>query len=589
LSTRREQILSEFLVQTRPDVIEWLKSNIVIPKSLSPRGAGPFNIDDRPYAAPILRCWHPESGVTDCNVTAGTQVIKTFGMLMGFCYRLVIEPMPSLLVFPSQDFARDRVSKEKLRPLIDENSILAGQKPLNLDDFKDLEMRMQGGDVTLTGANSPTALSGSTRGIVIQDEVCKFEHHESEDSPEAHPMLLADERTKDFKELAFRYKSSSPNHTLHPFWTDWKSGDCTYMVVPCPNSGHFQPLEDIPDAYHENYENGYRSLVWSKDAKDKHGSWIEAKVRESIRYICRKCEYPIKEEEKSGMILKFEEERTNANASKSRRSFRIPSFYSPRITFGDMAWERLKGADFFGYQNYYNSWLALPFSRIDLEVKQEEVEKLRVDSYRKGQIPHVPDYLVVTADPGETSGVHWKVSAVMPNEEIFVIDWDTCLSIEDLESPALIDRWRYPVLNSSRVLGPSRGLIDSRYQSNRVYDMCARSNGFWWPTRGTDASFGTWTRNEIKSKPGLQVFVFVDYTIKNEIYGVRIHQQKPPRVYLPADAGKELIVQLSGQQLIDGRWKRLPNDHWGDCLKQVVLAQWIVKEERSFYTKAAGQ
>lgn len=71
--------------------------------------------------------------------------------------------------------------------------------------------------------------------------------------------------------------------------------------------------------------------------------------------------------------------------------------------------------------------------------------------------------------------------------------------------------------------------------------------------------------------------MFVDFSLKNELYDKRIAQRKGARVYLPADTDDDLIRQLSGQErdAITGQWKKIKDDHWGDCLKQVVLACWI--------------
>lgn len=582
MSDRVAQMLRMMLVGHRPAVIEWLERHIVVPKRLSPAGSGPFRSSARPIMKSILRCWHPESGVNDCIVSGGTQLLKTFTLCMGVAYRIVNDPVPMLIVVPSLDFGKKEIGQRRLQPLIEENEILRAMKPDNHDLFRIDAMDMRGGPISIVGANSPTQLSGRSVGIVAQDEVCKQEHHESEDAPEAHPSILADERTKDFRPAHFHYKSSSPNVETHPFWHEFEKGDQTHFVVPCPDCKKHFSFEFTHDA-----ASGYRSLVWSQAAKDAHGWWDEAMVRNTAHYVCPHCGFAIHDEHKPAMLDAYEEDRRNAKAGAGCRSFRVPSFYSPKITFGDIAWEFVSnqqtGLAALNLQNFWNSWLALPWNAAEKEVKESHILKLRAEgdlAYAKGTVPKAPRLLLMTADPGDTSGTHWMVTALCDNEEIFVVDWGNVLSIEDLN--ALRRQVHYPLRGSEKMLVPTRGLCDSGHLPERVYSMCMFSTGFWLPTRGSDASFGTWSETPVRTHPGLPLYTFVDHTLKNELYGRRIAEMAPPRVYLPADASAELVAQLSGQKMIGGRWKRLPHDHWGDCLKQAVLAQQIMATARSY-------
>lgn len=567
---RTKTVLSEFLVAAVPGVVEWLEANIKLPRKFSPRGFGKFSTASRPFQRPILETFHPQSGVTDCVVSGATQLAKTAMLLLGGAFRMVWEPLPIILAVPSIDFAKKKIVQRRLHPLINENPVLAALKPANPDEFTLTEMNMQGGEFTLAGTGSNTNLSSITAGIVLQDEVCKFVHAKSGDDEEAHPMHLADERAKDFHDLAFRYKSSSPTSETHPFWSAFEAGSQTAFFVPCPNCHqHFQ-FEFVRDAGKD-----YRSVVWDKEAKDRFGLWDQDKVIASARYICPHCGFPIRSEQKADMIARYEMKDMNEGAGRSNRSFYCPSFLSPNISFGAIAWEFLRGNDFFGLQNFYNSWLALPFSSIAAKVDEEAILKLRNMDYRRGTIPRMPQSLIVTADPGQTSGTHWMVTALMEDGEIYVIDWGMVLDVFDLDGHPR--KAGYPLAGTKKLLAPACGWCDSRYNSEKAYALCFRSHGFWKPTRGSDALFGHWTAQPVQSHPGLRVFVFVDHSLKTELYGRRIAGGEPPRIHIPADADKMLIDQLKGQKLdaTTGKWKKLVGDHLGDCLKQAVLHQWI--------------
>ena len=332
---------------------------------------------------PILETWHPNSGVSKCTVTAGAQMLKTTALVLGQCYRIKFRPLPSMLVGPSETWAQRELSEKRMQALINAHAILEREKPFNKDRFKLLSMEMSGATITVVGANSPTALAGSTQGIVAIDEASKIEHTDREDAPEAHPIKNAFERTKDFTGMDFHYMSSTPNSPHHLFWEAYLAGDQTHFYVPCPHCREWFRFEFeeekaegalTPDQAGTILEGempkGYRSLIWSQDAKLENGLWDREKVIASARYICPHNGCEITDADKPGMVEQYEERRMNEAAPKTERSFRAPSFYAPPIRFGDMAWKFLDRGDLFntGLQAFYNSWLALPWERLEVNI-----------------------------------------------------------------------------------------------------------------------------------------------------------------------------------------------------------------------------
>lgn len=574
MSDRRRAIFSSFRRTRAPGVCEWLERNITLPKgfTVSP---GPVRFSGREFMKFPLELHHPESGCTDLVISAGTQLLKTAGMLLGKAYRMVWCPSPTLIVTPSLDFSRDFMFRQRLGPLIEENPVLRELMPVNQDDYKQLSLAMRGGTIDLAGANSPTNLSGRTVGDVLQDECCKFETRSRKEAPEAHPMLLADERAKAYGSLAFRYKSSSPNIPSHPFWQAVEAGTQTVLAVPCPECREWFHFD-----WHLEKGSEYISVVWDRLAKDKEGRWDLDRVRVTARYACPHCGYQIPSGEKPGMIRQCQEHDLNPGASRSRRSYIIPSFYSPTISFGDIAvkWlEREKDLFHSGTRNIINSWFARPYTETAVEIRGEDIRKLVSSGYRRGTVPFEPVFVLLTADPGDTSGTHWMVSAGAENGDIAVLDWGVAVGVPALEQVRRSGALRYQIGGTRKLVAPGGGYIDSRYDTDTVLQMCAESGGFWTPTAGSDARYGNWTSVPVRSHPGIRRFVFVDLTLKNELYDKRIAKGEGPRILLPGDADEGLLSQLSGQSrdANTGQWKRLPNDHWGDCLKQVVLAQWI--------------
>lgn len=590
---RRNQLLDRFLFRQRPGVVDWLTQNIVIPKSMSPariKGASaPFTLRGQSFARHILETINPASGITDVTVCGATQVFKTFGMLMMVCYRIENTPFPMLIVFPTKDTAQKAVSRKKLQPLININPVLARRKPSNSDQFTDMELAMLGGSIRLTGTNSPANLASTSEALIFQDEVCKFEHHQSEDAPEAHPMRLADERASDFGPDAFRYKSSSPNHVLHPFWSQYESGTQTHFLVACPDCGHRFPFEDYPDSVHDakhiGYERtgpDYKAMRWSPEAKDNRGFWDESKVRETIRYHCPSCDFPIDENQRLLMLEDVIPHDLNPSASATHRSFRLPKFYSTAQTFGSVAWNRIKPGDLFGNTlNHQNSWLANPWQDIKSNIKAEDVRALRDTSeHRRRTIRRVPLGLYMGADIGDYKQ-HWVVGAVYDDDEIDIIDYGTCVSIDDLLQ--LRHQLRYQVATTGEWLQPQKGLVDSKDRTLEVYSMCRRSVGFWFPSRGTDAATGTWgVTSADYQRPDL--YSFVTHTFKRALYITHVKDRLSPRFSIPRDADEEFILGLSGQQVVivnhREAFKRVAHDHYGDACIRILLARFIMRAAR---------
>lgn len=578
--------------ETPPSVVSWLEENIVMPVSMSPRQPGPFRVAARPQMAPILECFHPASGVRDITVSAGTQWAKTTIGCLGTCYLIKNAPGPMLIAGPSEDWTKEEIAKKRLRALIDENHTLRVEKPYNSDDFKLLHMSMIGMPIDLVGANSPTALAGSTRRYVIIEEASKIQHTEHEDAPEAHPIKNAMERTKDFAGLDLHYLSSTPNSPAHIFWQRYLAGSQTTFALRCPHCQAWFPLEWIYEGNRESIggefyaacPSDYVSVQWDKDARSATGTWDEEKVRATARFVCPSNGCLIDDEQKLGMIKDFEQSHANPLGGKDHRSFRIPSFYSPRVTFGDMALKFLDRGDLFttGLQTFYNSWLALPWEETDVSVKMKDIEKCVEPAYTRGTIPFKPALLLLNADPGETL-THWEVVAVDSVGGLWVVDWGTVLSSRELISREFLKHRIYPISGTDEKMCPHLGYLDSGWQTEDQYDVCQASGGFLWPVKGSDAKHGSVSETRAASRPHLKLYAFSDRQAKNALYANRLNRQKDGGLHFPADADVDLKLGHANQKRdSDGEWARVAQDHFGDCSKYGVVGFWIARQAGLF-------
>lgn len=594
-------VADHFRFDKAPDPTDWAEKNLRIPREMSPRSHGPFSVASRPWQRELLAPWHPESGVRKCDVAAGVQIAKTTAMVIGACYRMRHSPVPMMFVYGmSAEAAKREVSKKRLHPLINANDCLRSLKPHDPNLFGYSEMMMAYGPVMVTGAGSDTNLAGSTQGIVAIDEAAKIQQENASEAPEAHPIRLAEDRTKDFIGQEFIWKSSTPNSPTHLFWTDVTRGTFTHLYVPCPHCREYFPFEfesrkgaeiaspaQLGETVDEAKPAEYRSVVWSPRARNADGTWSEAIIRETTRYICPHCGGEIRDEDKPRMMQAYETRDHNPKASSSHRSFRIPSFYAPSRRFSDLAMAFVNRGDLFstGLQVFYNHELAKPWSDIDLRLKDEEIWSCKAEgdiAYVRGMVPAKKGILYAGADIGQSAS-HWVVAMVDFEGNIWVVDWGTVLGIDDLLKERM--KWVYHRAGKPEAkLRPMVGLVDSGDFTSEVYKMCQRSGRFWWPSKGSNAGSGEWSQTKLSAYQGLTLYTYVDKVAKDELYDLRIQRKQGRRLFLPADVTTDLIDGLRGQERINkgirAQWKDVREDHYGDAIKLVQTISWIFSNER---------
>lgn len=581
---------------------DYLEGNIIIPKKMSPRTPGKLSFRSTPWAREILNNWHAESGVRSVTLAIAVQMMKTTLMVLGMVYRMLFSPVPQMVVGGmAREFARREISEKRLHPLIKGNAFLRELMPRDPNEFRYLEMAMAYAPILVTGAGSDTNLAGSTQGIVAIDEAAKIILKDSEKAQEAHPIRLAQDRTQDFAGQDFHWMSSTPNSSSHIFWEDCEAGTFTHFFVKCPHCREWFKFELEATNGEKKFTPGelektidearpgsiYRSVVWDPAARNKDGTWSEGKIRESAHYVCPHNGCRITDSERARMLLDTESKALNENADPSNRSYRVPCFYKPNRTFADLALAFVNRGDLIntGLQILFNHQLAQPWEDVDITLKDEAIWDCRATgdiAYQRGTVPNVPGMLFAAADWGQTQ-THWVVGLIDAEENVWVIDWNTVSSLQQL----LIERkkWQYARARKPNVLlRPRMGLLDSGDEANEIYKACQQSGGFWVPSKGSEAESGEWHQTKVKNYPGLPLYIYVDKVAKDDLYDARIHRKQGRRLYLPSNVTADLIAGMSGQKRIDkglrARWKKVKTDHYGDGIKLLTVISWITSRRR---------
>jgi hypothetical protein len=122
--------------------------------------------------------------------------------------------------------------------------------------------------------------------------------------------------------------------------------------------------------------------------------------------------------------------------------------------------------------------------------------------------------------------------------------------------------------------------VDSVDWTETVYRECAKVPGLT-PTKGKGAvGINTFGVTPLKAYPALDLVTYSDELAKDELYASIIARGELAELRIPSDAGGEFIRGLSGQvkeKKASGRaeWKKLPDDHYGDCLKLCRVSWWL--------------
>lgn len=526
--------LDGLLYRQRPSVWEWSQSELYLPHETSPNAPGRLSFAGQEYLREPLECLRDDA-ITHIMLCFGAQVAKTTLDLVAYAYMRTFDPQPGLWSLSTRDLAKDFV-RERFEPFCRANKL-----PLE--------------GINFVGVNNPGELAMRPCGWVVMDEAAKYQHLVK---AEATPDKLIEKRTNAFTRKKIII-SSTPSTEGHPFWQRFIQTDMRHYFVPCPHCGERFELRITR-----------KSLVWEQR---EDGTKVDLDtVRRTAHYVCPHCGSALWERDKASMMAAGEWRSTNTTADSKVRGYHLNALYSRWLTWGDVAVEFVQAARANELQDFVNSYQAEPYVVYHVRVREDAVETLRSQEYMRGQVPPGTRYLTCCYDV-HNDKQYWVVCAMGDEGEQWVVDWGTLLAVEEI--PEHFDSLSYEGHTCTL------GFIDSGYAALKVYDACARSGGKLWPSKGSDARFGTFSESRIPSHPMLGLTVYSDHQAKNALYGDRIAGGKRPALHVPRDADEALMAGLSGQELARrnnarfATWKKVAGDHYGDCVKLCALT-WAV-------------
>lgn len=224
-----------------PDITRWCENNIVFDER-SPM-PGPFNITRFPFLAQIHEVLSPEHPAREVTVRGSAQWGKTVSVIQPTIATWhEYSPLDSLVVHPTQAAAVEWVDNKWLpmrRQAPSLRRIFGDGRGGgdNKDSKFNQETLDRNGSLKVASAGSPADLTGTTRRLVVLDDLSKFDMTDKGD-----PEALAISRASGFEDAKILRVSTPLIKGTCRISLALDRSDRRFYHVPCPHCGNMAPL-----------------------------------------------------------------------------------------------------------------------------------------------------------------------------------------------------------------------------------------------------------------------------------------------------------------------------------------------------------
>ncbi|WP_170334999.1 phage terminase large subunit family protein [Ruegeria arenilitoris] len=306
-----------------PDITRWCEENIEFDER-SPM-PGPFNIDRFPFLREIHEVLSPEHPCREVSLLGSAQWGKTVSVInptLGAWHEYTA--LDSLVVHPTSS-AKDEWVNTKWNPMRRQAPSLrkifgVGTNGNNRDNTKDQDTLDLSGSLRIVSAGSPADLTGTTRRLVIMDDLAKFDMTDKGD-----PEELAESRAEGFEDAKILRVSTPLIKGTCRITRAYDRSDQRLYDVPCPHCGNMAPL------------------TWENFREN-----IDPERLAAACFRCDACHELIKHSYKEQIVLKGRWRATNPNGDHP--GFFLWRAYAPQRDWASIAyryarvmgWTRIK-------------------------------------------------------------------------------------------------------------------------------------------------------------------------------------------------------------------------------------------------------
>lgn len=527
--------------QEQLTVSEWAEKYRVLDESSNL--SGKWSNAVTPYLVDIMNTLNAPN-IRETYLCKGSQLGGTEVLINMLCYMVSEEPGPTMIVYPSDDLAKD-ISNDKLKPAF--RLIPKVKRIFYENSSKELRLKFKTATVYLRGAGSPSKLASKAIKYLFFDEIDKMG---GASKKEASPYNLAMERIKTYKSQSKVYACSTPTLKSNYIWQlHDKADEVREYFVPCPHCGVYQRLE-------------FKNIAFDKDESKELSPYDRAKT---AVYICPECGCEILDKDKPKMLKQGEWRAVKKRGVGEPHSvgFRISSLYSIFVTWADVAEEFLKSKDDpEQLQNFANSWLAEPWEDTKLNTNKELVSE-RQTEYEEFEIPDWALKLTGGIDVQENCvywiirawGEHWTSQLIARGQETDLWRADEIMNLS------------YEKRNGDKLV-PSLVLVDSGDQTDMVYNFCADTMDYTLPCKGASKEMQTDYRLSVINKSGSKAkgmnLVLVDTGKYKDRIASRMRRKNGPGAWMVfRGIDEEYAEQVTAEQKVTVRQENgIPRQVW---------------------------
>jgi len=194
--------------------------------------------------------FEPQRGVMD-SITANQRTCVMKAAQLGFSeillncigYHIDQDPAPMLVVQPNKEPMAKDFSADRLAPMIRDTPCL--NRKVSEEKSRDtkntiLNKTFPGGNVSITGAESPAGLRSKPKRVVLFDEVDAYNPSAGN---EGDPITLGEKRAANFWNRRFVYISTPTIKGLSRIEKLFEQSDKRFYHIPCPRCGEAHVLK----------------------------------------------------------------------------------------------------------------------------------------------------------------------------------------------------------------------------------------------------------------------------------------------------------------------------------------------------------
>lgn len=389
-----------------------------------------------------------------------SQIGGTSALINMLCYIIAESPAPTMIVYPSDDLAKD-ISNDSLKPVF--RMVPEIRKIFMENSSKELRLKFKTMVLYLRGAGSPSKLASKPIKYLFFDEIDKMG---GASKKEASPYNLALERTKTYKPQEKVFACSTPTLKTNYIWDLHENADeVKHYFIVCPHCG-------------EEIELVFKQIIFDKD--EDHRMSVAERAATAV-YVCQKCGCEITDGEKPRLLRegRWKVIKKRGVGKAKTVGYWISSLYSIFLKWSDIVEEFLKSKDDPDkLQNFVNSWLGEAWEDTKLKTTEDTVLE-RQTTLPEFVIPAWAELLTAGVDVQETS-LYYTIRAFGKFTTSQNITHGQVLSFSEIEQ-VMNSEW---YTEDGRKLIVNLALIDSGYQPDATYDFCIDNSEWAAPCKG---------------------------------------------------------------------------------------------------------